>query len=223
MSSTPSISAIIFDMDGVLCDSESFICEAACSMFEKAHWVKVAPEDFLPFVGTGEDRYLGGVAEKHGVALILPRDKTTTYDIYLQIIQGRLQALPGAREFIAGARKQGLKLAVATSADRIKLEGNLKQIGIPPASFDAIVSGDEVERKKPDPQVFLLAAKRLGIAPDHCLVVEDAITGVQAAKAAGAWCLGLTTSFPAETLRAAGADFIAADLAHVPPEALGQV
>lgn len=217
----PSISAIIFDMDGVLCDSESFICEAACAMFARAHQVKVSPEDFLSFVGTGEDRYLGGVAEKHGVKLIMPRDKTATYDIYLQIIQGRLQPLPGAVDFVRSARKRGMKVAVATSADRIKLEGNLKQIGIATAEFDAIVSGDDVERKKPDPQVFLLAAKRLEIDPASCLVVEDAITGVQAAKAAGARCLGLTTSFQADALRDAGADFIASDLAHVPEHLFG--
>jgi len=72
------LAGIIFDMDGVLCDSEPFICEAACRMFEELHHVKVQPDDFRPFVGTGEDRYLGGVAEKHGVKLVMPRDKTRT-------------------------------------------------------------------------------------------------------------------------------------------------
>ncbi|MGE5610599.1 MAG: HAD family hydrolase [Bacillota bacterium] len=215
-----SIQGVIFDMDGVLCDSERFICEAACRMFEEAHGVKVKPEDFVPFVGAGENRYLGGVAEKYGIQLRMPADKQRTYQIYLEIIKGRLGPLPGAVEFIADCRQRGLKLAVASSADLIKVEGNLKEIGVPAETFDAVVTGSDVERKKPDPQAFLLAAQRLGLDARRCLVVEDAPNGIRAGKAAGARCLGLTTSFDAETLRKAGADWIAKDLAEVPEGAV---
>jgi HAD superfamily hydrolase (TIGR01509 family) len=213
--------AVLFDMDGVLCDSEPFICEAACRMFAENHGARVSPEDFVPFVGAGEDRYLGGVAEKHGVTLDLERDKARTYAIYLGIIRRRLQPLPGAREFIAECRRRGLRLAVATSADEIKLRGNLNEIGLPEETFDATVNGVQVERKKPHPDIFLIAAEKLGVPSKRCLVVEDAPNGVAAAKAAGATCLALTTSFAADALRAAGADCLAPDLAHVPPEALG--
>jgi HAD superfamily hydrolase (TIGR01509 family) len=207
-------------MDGVLCDSEPFICEAARRMFQEVHNTHVECEDFVPFVGAGEDRYIGGVAERYGVKLVMPRDKERTYAIYLQIIKGRLQPLPGAVKFIRSCRQRGLKLAVATSADHVKLAGNLEQIGIPPQSFDAIVTGNDVERKKPDPQIFLLAAQRLGLDPKRCLVVEDATNGVRAGKAAGCRCLGITSSFDAEALRKVGADFTAADLAGVPEAAL---
>jgi HAD superfamily hydrolase (TIGR01509 family) len=216
-----ALRGVIFDMDGVLCDSEPFICEAACRMFAENHGVNVKPEDFTPFVGAGENRYLGGVAEKYGVTLDLDRDKRRTYEIYLDIIKGRLDPLPGAREFIADCRRRGLKLAVATSADEVKLDGNLSQIGLPHEMFDATVNGLEIEKKKPDPGIFLLAAERLGLPAASCLVVEDAPNGLQAGKAAGCRCLGLTTSFDAATLRKAGADFIAADLAAVPPEVFG--
>jgi len=212
---------VIFDMDGVLCDSEPFICEAACRMFAERHGAQVRPEDFVPFVGAGENRYLGGVAEKHGVTLNLESDKARTYEIYLQIIQGRMDPLPGAVEFIARCRARGLKLAVATSADRVKLDGNLAEIGIGPEQFDALVTGTDVEYKKPHPEIFLTAARLLGLPPESCLVVEDAPNGVEAAKAAGSRCLALTSSFDEAALRAKGADWAAPDLAHVPAEILG--
>ena len=216
ITTSTSIRGIIFDMDGVLCDSEPYICEAACRMFSQVHDVEVQPEDFIPFVGTGENRYIGGVAEKYGVALNMPADKNAVYDIYLDLIKGRLDPLPGAVEFVRSCREQGLKRAVATSADRIKMDGNLSQIGIPPEAFDDCVTGSDVERKKPDPEVFLVAAQRLGLPPEACIVVEDATNGVIAAKAAGCGCLGLTTSFTADELRQAGADWIASDLSDVP-------
>jgi HAD superfamily hydrolase (TIGR01509 family) len=209
---------VVFDMDGVLCDSEPFICEAAMRMFRERHGITVAAEDFVPFVGAGENRYLGGVAEKHGVALDLESDKRRTYEIYLEIIRGRLQPLPGVRGFIDACRRGGARLAVATSADEVKMRGNLREIGLPAELFDVTVNGLEVVHKKPHPEIFLTAIERLGLVPGECLVVEDAPNGIQAAKAAGATCLGLTTSFSAERLRAAGADWTAPDLAEVPEE-----
>lgn len=211
---------IVFDMDGVLCDSEPFICEAATRMFAERYHLQVRPDDFLPFVGAGEDRYLGGVAERYGVPWDVQEDKKRTYQIYLAIIRGRLKPLAGAVPFIEGCRRRGIRLAVATSADAIKMQGNLAEIGLPPETFDVCVNGLEVVRKKPDPEIFLLAIRRLELAPEECLVVEDAPNGIRAGKAAGAICLGLTTSFSADELRAAGADWTAPDLAHVPPEVL---
>ena len=212
---------VIFDMDGVLCLSEPFIAEAGCRMFAEAHGIAVRPEDFVPFVGTGEDRFLGGVAAKYGVTLSMPRDKERTYAIYLDIIKGRLQPLPGVREFIADCRRRGLRLAVATSADRVKMDGNLREIGLPADTFDACVTGSEIVHKKPNPEIFLRAAEKLVLPPGRCLVIEDAPNGVAAGKAAGSRCLGLTTSFDVATLTKAGADWIAPDLARVPPEVFG--
>lgn len=211
-----TILGVIFDMDGVLCDSEPFICEAAQRMFVERYGVNVPAEDFIPFVGAGENRYIGGPAEKHGVQLDLESDKARTYAIYLEIIRGRLDPLPGTIEFVADCRAAGLKLAIATSADRIKMDGNLSQIGIASDSFDACVTGTDVDKKKPDPEIFLAAADRLGIPTDRCLVIEDAPNGVQAGKAARSKVLGITSSFDAATLRAAGANWTAPDLAHVP-------
>lgn len=216
------IQAVLFDMDGVLVDSEAFIAEAAIAMFAERHKLRVTREDFQPFVGTGENRYLGGVAAAHGVSLNLESDKARTYELYFELVRGRLVALPGAVDFVRGCRGRGLRTAIATSADRRKLEVNLAEIGLGLAEFDAAVDGLEVERKKPFPDIYLEAARRLGVDPSACLVVEDAINGVQAAKAAGCLCLGLSTSFPESELRAAGADFFAANLAGADWSMLGR-
>jgi len=175
-------------------------------------------EDFRPFIGMGEDRYIGGAAETRGIQLDVARDKAQLYVIYQRVIRGRLQPLPGAREFVAGCRGRGLAVAVASGADKIKVYANLEEVGLPPATFDAVVDGNDVVRKKPAPDIFLEAARRLGLPPETCLVIEDAVSGVAAARAAGSRCLALTTSFTAGEL--AGSDWIAVDLAHVQDEAL---
>lgn len=204
-------------MDGVLVDSEEFIARAACMMFEEKG-LKVVPEDFRPFIGTGEDRFIGGVAEKYNFPLEMPKDKQRTYDIYLDIIVGNLQPLAGVKDFIAKCQKQGLKLAVASSADMRKVKGNLKEIGLDHGEFEAIVCGEDVEHKKPAPDIFIYAAEKLGLKPEDCLVIEDAVSGIQAAKAAGAMCLGITSSFSEQQL--AGADFFAANLVDISDEVI---
>ena len=185
---------VIFDMDGVLCDSEAWIAEAARLLFLERYGVAVDVSEFTPFVGTGEQRYLNGVAALHGLALQMPADKDFVYDTYLRIIQGRLRPLPGALDFVARCRAHGLKLALATSADRIKMEGNLREIGLPPARFDAVVTGSDIRHAKPDPEVFLTAARQLGLDPADCLVVEDALHGITAAQRAGCACLAVATT-----------------------------
>src|SRR5262249_43207333 len=181
-------------MDGVLVLSEPILARAAARMFaEKGYTVR--HEEFRPFIGMGEDRYLGGVAEARGIPFDAARDKARTYALYLELIKGSLEPLPGVLDFVAACRRRGLKTAVASSADEVKVRGNLHEIGLPPGSFDVVVDGTMVARKKPAPDLFLEACRRLGVAPAACLVVEDAVSGVAAARAAGARCLAVTTSF----------------------------
>ncbi len=210
--------AVIFDMDGVLTDSEPLICEAAMAMFREKG-VVVHPQDFHPFVGTGENRYLGGVAEKYGVVLDIIQAKARTYELYLDMVPLRLEAFPGAVELVQKCRAAGLVCAVASSADRIKIEANLNKIGLPPASWQAIVTAEDVERRKPDPDLFLMAASRLGISADQCTVVEDAVNGIAAAKAAGMRCVAVASTFPASQL--GQADLIRSSVREITLEDFG--
>jgi beta-phosphoglucomutase len=186
--------AVIFDMDGVLTDSEPLINEAAIAMFGELG-LEVAPNDFIPFIGTGEDRYLSGVAEKHGFRMHLASAKKRTYEIYLSLVPHRLRAFAGAVQLVQRCRDAGFKIAVASSADRIKIEANLRQIGLPPESWDALVSGDDVQHKKPAPDLYLAAAQTLGLVPAECVVIEDAPNGIQAAQSAGIRCIAVAQTF----------------------------
>lgn len=197
-----NIEAVIFDMDGVLTDSEPLINASAIAMFRE-HGVAAQPEDFVPFVGTGEDRYIGGVAEKYHLKLDLAAAKQRTYEIYLKLVPNQLRSFPGAVELVRACRQAGLRLALASSADRIKITANLHKIGLRPETWDAIVTGEDVTARKPAPDIFLKAASTLGVAPADCVVIEDAVNGIEAAKAAGMRCVAVAQTFPAERLRAA--------------------
>ncbi len=190
---------MIFDMDGVLTDSEPLICAAAVTMFREKG-LQVRPEDFRPFVGTGENRYLGGVAERYGFSIDIPSAKARTYEIYLDLVPGHLQPFPGAQELVLLCRRSGLKTGVASSADAVKINANLRKIGLPPEEWDALVTGEDVERRKPHPDIFLFAADKLSLPPAQCVVVEDAVNGVQAARTAGMRCVAVAQTFPAEQL-----------------------
>ncbi len=196
------IQAVIFDMDGVLVNSEPLINAAAIAMF-KEKGLAVQPEDFLPFVGAGEDRYIGGVAEKYQFPLDVAQAKKRTYEIYLDLVPTRLEAFPGVHALVQACRQAGLRVAVASGTDRIKALAGLQKIGLPEDAWDTVVAGEQVERNKPAPDIFLLTADKLGVAPSACVVLEDSVNGVRAAKAAGMRCVAVAQTFPADRIQEA--------------------
>jgi len=207
-----NIRAVIFDMDGVLTDSEPLINAAAIAMF-KERGLTVQPADFLPFVGAGEDRYVGGVAEKYHFPMDTAAAKQRTYEIYLDLVPSQLEAFPGAYDFVHACREAGLRVAVASSSDRVRVAANLQKIQLPFEFWDTFVVGEDVTRKKPAPDIFLVAAQKLNLKPEECVVVEDAVNGVQAAKAAGMRCIAVAQTFPAERLQEA--DLVREDISQL--------
>lgn len=215
------VQAVIFDMDGVLTDSEPVICAAAIRGLRE-YGISPSPADFVPFVGMGEDRYIGGVAEQYGLRYRVEM-KRRVYEIYLEILPELLRGFPGVHELIGSLRARRLALAVASSADRVTVEANLRGIEVSLSWFGAVVTGEDVVARKPAPDIFLAAARGLGIDPRDCCVVEDAVSGVAAAKAAGMRCVAVATSFPESALREAGADMTRPALAEVTLADLGIV
>lgn len=194
---------ILFDMDGVLIDSE-YCMRTSGIMALKEFGVEATHEDFMEFTGMGEDRFIGGTSEKLGVPYRTVM-KDRAYEIYGEIADQYIVVFDGIREMILTLRSRGYRIAVASAADLVKVLINLRCIGLSKDDFDAVVTGNDTVNKKPDPEIYLTAAKRIGADPARCIVVEDAVAGVQAGRAAGAVCIGVTSTYTAEELRAAGA------------------
>jgi cytidine deaminase len=207
--------ALIFDVDGVIAATEALNARASALMFAELYGVTVQPEDFYPFIGTGDERYVEGVAEQYGVNIDTEAAVNRRAENFFRLLRSEpLPAAPGVLELVAQARASGhVQLAIATSGRQEKQFPVIAGTGLQLEWFGAVLTGDEVTRKKPDPQIYRLAGERLALPPHRCVVVEDAPVGVTAAKAAGMWCLAVTNSAPREAL--SEADLVVASLAEV--------
>ncbi|MDZ4861600.1 MAG: HAD family phosphatase [Candidatus Hydrogenedentes bacterium] len=206
---------LIFDMDGVLADTESLIARASIAMFRDLYGVDLTAEDFRPFIGTGAVRYVEGPAEKLGITLNLDRALDERLKNFTAMLDaGECAAFPGAVELVEAAARTGdWKLAIATSSPRPKAMPTLKAAGIPIEMFSEIITGDMVTHKKPHPEIYEAAQSAIDIPKTRCIVLEDAVTGVTAAKAAGLRCIGITNSFRRDEL--AKADVVVGSLEDV--------
>ncbi len=139
--------------------------------------------------------------------------------LFREMIAGQAQPLPGVRDWLARLQGRGVRQAVASSAPQANIDVLLDALGIR-AYFEAEVSAEKMPGK-PNPAVFLEAARRVGLTPARCVVVEDAIAGVAAAKSAGMACLAVTTTNPAAALTAA--DLIVDSLADLPADAFDRL
>ncbi|XP_055816580.1 protein SUPPRESSOR OF QUENCHING 1, chloroplastic isoform X2 [Solanum dulcamara] len=211
------VSAVLFDMDGVLCNSEESSRKAAVDVFTEMG-VQVTVEDFVPFMGMGEANFLGGVAAAKGVeGFDTEAAKKRFFEIYLLKYAKPNSGIgfPGAFELVSQCKSSGLKVAVASSADRIKVDANLAAAGLPITMFDAIVSADAFKNLKPAPDIFLAASRILDVPTSECIVIEDALAGVQAAKAAKMRCIAVTTTLSEDSLKAAEPSLIRKEISDI--------
>ncbi|MFH0965967.1 MAG: HAD-IA family hydrolase [Planctomycetota bacterium] len=194
--------ALIFDVDGVIVDTETLNARASADAFTELYGVFVRPEDFVPFIGTGDENYMLGPARKYGVSIDVERATRQREENLLALVAHEgLSPFPGVLELIREARDAGdCKLAVATSGRSSKALPLLSAAKIDLEAFDLVVTGDEVRKKKPDPEIYLEAISRLDLSASACVVIEDAPAGVEAAKAAGARCVAVTNSVVADKL-----------------------
>lgn len=199
---------MIFDMDGVVIDSHP-VHKKSWRLFLKSVGREVNDED-LDFVLEGSKReeilrhFLGDLRDEEIHEFGLRKEALFREQaIDMQPINGFLELL----DRIAGS---GLAIALASSGSKSRVNYILEQLEVK-QQFSAIITGDDVKNGKPDPLIFTLAAQRLGVAPASALVVEDAVAGVQAAKAAGMKCLGIAQGHRKNILLASGADYVVED------------
>ena len=191
--------AILFDMDGVLIESE-WLMRASAIQALADYGIQAQHEDFVEFTGMGEDRFVGGVAEKYGHTYTTDM-KTLAYDYYGKRVMAEAHIPNGVKEMLQTLHAKGIILAVCSAADLRKVRYNIQAIGVDESIFTALVTGSDVERKKPFPDIYLEGARQVGMKPEECLVVEDAISGIQAAHAAGMDAVGVPTTFSKEELK----------------------
>lgn len=188
MTETSSGYGIIFDVDGVLIDSAEAHFESWRRLGQE-HGVAITRAQFVPTFGRHNRDIIPMLFDQHNtesVAALSDRKEA----IYRDIVHDNLPIVAGGAELIANARAAGFRLAVGSSAPRANIDLVLEAMDVG-GRFDAVISAEDVQRGKPDPQVFLLAATRLGLEPQRCAVIEDAPAGIQAAKAAGAVAVGI--------------------------------
>ncbi|MBI5495750.1 MAG: HAD family phosphatase [Deltaproteobacteria bacterium] len=190
--------AVVFDMDGVLLDSQAAHLEAF-RQFVREHGATV-DETLL--------RRTFGMHNRDILPMLLGRplpadERARLADekeaLYRRLARGRLREVPGARALVDALAAAGIPLAVGSSGPRANVELAVEELGMR-GRFRALCTGDDIRHGKPDPEVFLLAAQRLGVEPEGCVVVEDAPEGVEAARAAGMRVLAVTTSRAAAQL-----------------------
>lgn len=191
--------AILFDMDGVLIESE-FLMRSSAIQALGDFGIQAQHEDFFEFTGMGEDKFVGGVAEKHGHQYVTAM-KDLAYDYYGQRVKAEANFPEGVKDMLQTLHSRGIVLAICSAADLRKVRYNIQAIGVDESLFSALVTGNDVERKKPFPDIYLEGARRIGMEPKDCLVVEDAISGIQAAHAAGMDAIGVPTTFSKEELK----------------------
>ena len=181
------VRALIFDMDGTLVDSEPY-AERAWDEYLQLHGHRLRSEVLGQMFGLRLREGAAVVKDAYGLDIGVDEIAEVQDELRLAALRGNLRPLPGAVALVAFGRAAGLKLGLATSSLRHHADLTLAEIELAGA-FDAEATGDEVARGKPAPDIFLLAAERLKVEPDGCVVFEDAPAGVAAAVAAGMRCV----------------------------------
>ncbi len=190
---------LIFDMDGVIVDNHQWHFKAYVE-FGKRHKLNVSREQFMTYFGLTnrvimKSMFGDDISEQDIIAF--GREKESIYrEIYLPFIK----PVEGLPEFLQFVSKRRIPLAMATAAPSENVKFTLQATGLE-HYFSTITDSSMVSRGKPDPQVYLITAQKLGVQPSECIVFEDSIPGIQAATNAGMQVIGVATTHSADELR----------------------
>jgi beta-phosphoglucomutase len=203
--------AVLWDLDGTLVDSEAFHWQSWQYALQ-ADGVTVTFDQFKASFGQRNDRILRVWLGPDATLERINRVADAKEGEYRRLAETHgLTPLPGAADWLERLQQEGWRQAIASSAPRLNVEVMLRALRLT-LYFDAIVSSEDVKHGKPDPEVFLTAAARLGVPPSHAVVVEDAVAGIEAARRAGMRSVGVSMTTTLD------ADVAVTSLAGLPPD-----
>ena len=206
--------AVVFDMDGVLIDSGAHHRAAWRALLEELGEEPAHPEHWRLTIGRPSEEavplLLGRPMSEYEARRLARRKR----DLYVDLARGGIVTVPGVSRFVANLARRKIPRAVGTSASGFDVNRLLAGAGLR-RYFDVIVTADDVTYGKPDPEVYLLAAARMRVTPERCVVFEDSVVGVEAARSAGMRAIGITTAHTGEELVEAGAERAVADFEEI--------
>ncbi len=215
MNQPSNLHAVLWDMDGVIVDTFDAHYNAWQQTFDELSQ-PFDIEMFRKTFGMNNRLILTTIFERDLSERFIQRVSDRKEILFRESIKGFAKLLPGVREWLNRFAELGIKQAVASSAPQANIDALLDELGIR-GYFQAEAAGATL-KGKPDPAVFLLAAQLLGVEPAHCLVIEDAVAGVEAACRGGMKCVAVQTTNPADKL--SGADVVFKDLSQLNEETL---
>lgn len=209
------VKAVIFDLDGFLMDSEPLWGQADTQMLEERGIIPTE-ETFRKRLGTGNTRTVEIYKEDFGLSDSIEDLAREREELFFRLLDQHIPPMEGEKDLAKSLVDKGIKLAIATSGPhRERKQRILDALGLA-SLISVFVTGEEVQKAKPDPEIFLTAAHRLGVDPADCLVFEDAPSGIEAAKAARMMAVGVNRD--AETrsqLKEKGADEVFSSLPEI--------
>ena len=198
MTGSRTLEAVLFDMDGVMVDSEPLWTEAEKQLLARRNQ-RYSPSLKSAMMGRDARSAVAYLIEHYGLAESVGQLMEERNQLIAKFFKEHLKAIPGVLELVRSVMAAGIMTGLVSSSPKPLVELAVEKLGVT-VLFDLIMSGDQVVRGKPAPDIYISAAKNLGVKPQNCLVIEDAPHGVAAAKGAGMCCLAISSSVSVEEL-----------------------
>lgn len=198
------LQAALFDMDGVIVDNRDAHLQAFVE-FAKRHGIpNLDPLTLLPYFGSTNAVIMGHLFGRDDIpAGEVERLSHEKEEIYRDLYDPVMEPAPGLVPLLEALQAQGVKIAVGSSAPRVNVDFVLERCHIA-RYFNAIASGSEITHSKPNPEVYQLAARKLGVEPENCVVFEDAFVGMEAGRRSGAKVVAIASTFPLDMIEQKG-------------------
>lgn len=182
------IKAVIFDLDGVIAETEHVHIQAEKETMLK-HGIKISEDELHQYTGTTAKQMFTDLIRRYQLRTTFDEIFSQKEEIMFKLLERGVEPTRGVIELLYRLKKARIRLGIASSSHKRLIDYVLNKLGIT-RLFDSVVGAEDIRNSKPDPEIFLTCASRLNVGPSECLVVEDSMLGVEAARKAGMKCLG---------------------------------